>query len=126
MITEAELKAALRKHGGVYALAAHELQCTRQNVWARVTASEELQAYVAEIEEEIIDAAEAVVKDSILKKDKIMTRWYLERKGKHRGYTTRTEHTGKDGAPLPAAPSVQVEIRYVDPSAEPAATEDVI
>ena len=125
MITEAQLKAALRKHGGVYVLAAQELKCTRQNVWARVKDSEELQTYVAEIEEEIIDAAEAVVKDAILKKDRQMTRWYLERKGKHRGYTTRTELTGEGGVPLPAT-SIQVQISYVDPNAEPAATEDVI
>lgn len=117
-ITNAQLMAALRKHAGVYVLAAQELDTSRQNVWQRVNRSPELQAFVAQIEEEVLDAAEAVVKSSILARDKQMTRWYLERKGKGRGWSTRVEHTGANGAPLPAGGagvSVSVSLSYIDP-----------
>jgi len=113
-VSNAQLKAALRKHAGVYVLAAQEIGTTRQNVWARVNNSPDLKAFVAQIEEEVLDAAEAVVKGSILAKDKQMTRWYLERKGKPRGWSTRIEHTGADGAPLPA-PAINVTVTYMDP-----------
>lgn len=124
-ISDAQLRAALKKNAGVYVLAANELGVTRQNVSQRVARSAALRAYVEQIEEEVGDAAEAVIKDAIIQKDRRMARWYAQTKLKHRGYTTRTEHTAADGAPLPA-PSVQVEIRYVDAHAEPAADEDVI
>lgn len=56
-----------------------------------------------------------------------MARWRKDHKLRAEGFRLRLEHTGKDGAPLPAAPSVQVQIVYVDPDAQPGAeTEDVI
>lgn len=117
-ITQAMLKAALRKHAGVYVLAARELGCDRANVCQRVKRSPELQRFVAEIEEEVGDAAVAVIKRAIVGGDKQMARWYASTKLKHLGFTTRTEVTGKDGAPLPAAP-VHVIVEYVDASPEP-------
>lgn len=118
-ITDAMLKAALRKHAGVYVLAAKELGCDRTNVKQRVDRSPELQAYVAAIDEEVGDAAEAVIKRAILDNDRTMARWYADRKLKGRGFTTRVEHTGENGAPLPA-PAVHVTVSYGGPD------EDVI
>lgn len=113
-ITEAQLKAALRKHAGVYAYAARDLGCDRANVKMRVDRSELLQQFLRDLEEEVVDAAEAVVLGQIIKGDQKMARWYLQTKGKHRGYSTRQEHTGAEGAPLPA-PTVNVTIGYVEP-----------
>lgn len=113
-ITIAHLKAALRKHAGVYVLAARELGCDRANVKQRVDNTPELQAWVDEIEQEVLDAAEAVIKNKIVKGDDKTARWYLQMKGKGRGFSTRHEHTGADGAPLPAAPGVNVTITYSD------------
>lgn len=54
-----------------------------------------------ECDEELLDVAEASVVSAIHEgKDMKTVRWYLERKGKERGYVTRQEQTGADGEPL--------------------------
>lgn len=123
-ISEAQFKAALKKHAGICSMAAAELGISRSAVTQRIGNSRALQAFVLEIEETLLDAAEAVIADAILKRDRQTTRWYMERKGKRRGYTTRVEQTGPDGAALPA-PAIKVEITYVDSEPTPE-DEDVI
>lgn len=137
-ITTAALKRALRKHAGVFVLAAQELGCDRTNVAHRVGRSPELQAFVASIDEEIGDIAEAVIKGALLEKQpgtntptkeaKTMARWYGNMKLGSRGYRTRSEITGKDGAPLPIGPAaVHVHVEYIDAPKPAADTEgDVI
>lgn len=113
-ITNKALKAALRKHAGVYVLAARDLGCDRTNVSQRVGRSPELQAYVQQIEDEIGDIAVGVIVDAIVSKKDVKTaKWYAGMKLKDRGFSTRTELSGLDGAPL-ASPSVHIEVRYVD------------
>lgn len=125
-ISNSQLKAALKKNLGVISLAAQELGVTRQAVHGRVNRSPELQAWIADIEETMLDAAEAVIKEAVAKKDRQTTRWFLERKGRSRGWVTRSEVTGADGAPLPAAgPSVKIVLQYVEPKPV-GETEDVI
>lgn len=111
--SDAQLITALKETAGIPVLAAKKLGVTRQAVYARIKNDPVMGQWIEDIGAELIDAAEAVVADAILAKDKGMARWFLERKGKGRGYTTRTEVTGKDGAALPA-PIVNVMIEYVD------------
>lgn len=118
-ITNAMLKAALRKHAGIYALAAKELGCDRTNVKQRVDRSPELTALCAQLDEEIGDVAEAVIKRQLVAGDGRMARWYAERKMKGRGYATRTEVSGPDGGAIPVAQEVVVRIEYVSPKVEP-------
>lgn len=118
-IAEVRLKAALRKHAGVYALAARDLGCDRSNVRHRVDRSPALQEFVAQIEQEVGDAAEAVVKRDILGGSVKTAKWYLTMKHKDRGYTTRTEVSGPDGGAIPVAQEVVVRIEYVSPKVEP-------
>jgi hypothetical protein len=115
-ITEAQLIAALRKHAGVYVLAARELGCDRANVRARVMRSEKLQALIAEIDAEIGDVAEGVIFDALMKKDRNMAKWYAERKLRGRGYVTRQEQVGADGQPLHPAggQALRIIVEYVD------------
>lgn len=128
-----QLKAALRKHAGVYTLAAQELGCDRSNIDQRVRRSVELQEFVAGIEEEIGDAAEAVIKSTIIQQsDKAasrnMAKWYAGMKLSGRGYRARQELTGADGAPIGSVlPPVNIVVQYVDAgSPGPATEEDVI
>lgn len=123
-ISNTELKAALKEAGGILAVAAEKIGTTRQNVHQRVARSPDLQAWIADIEQTLLDAAEAVVFETIVQKGdrkaaRNMAKWVLTMKGKARGWSARVEHTGKDGAPLPAA-TVQVLVTYADPK------EDVI
>jgi hypothetical protein len=115
-ITEAQLIAALRKHAGVYVLAARELGCDRSNVRMRVQRSERLQEVLAEIEAEIGDVAVGVIFDALMKKDRNMAKWYAERKLRHLGFVTRQEQVGADGQPLHPAGSqaLRIIVEYVD------------
>lgn len=121
-ITNAALKRALRKHAGVFVLVARELGCDRSNVAHRVGRSPELQAFVANIEEEVGDIAEGVIKGTLVDASpgnaverKRMARWYAAMKLGPRGYRTRQEVSGLDGAPLPGGPHVTIVVEYVDP-----------
>lgn len=135
-ITEKAIRAALRKHAAIPALVARELGCDRSNITKRISRSPSLQALVAEIEAEVDDMTDGVILDTLGRRDAAgrptkdaqnMARWRKDHKLRAEGLRVRLEHTGKDGSPLPAAPSVQVEIRYFDADAGPAATtEDVI
>lgn len=113
-ITNAQLRAALRKHAGVFSLAARELGCDRSNVDQRVKGSTALQAFCRQIDEEIGDACEAVIFNAIVSGDRAMARWYAPIKMRNRGYVTRTETTGPDGVALPAGPQVHFHVSYVD------------
>jgi len=121
-ITNSALKRALRKHAGVFVLVAQELGCDRSNVAHRVRRSPELQAFVQSIEEEIGDIAEGVIKSTLIDaapgnavERKKMARWYAAMKLGSRGFRTRQEVSGLDGAPLPGGPHVTIVVEYVDP-----------
>lgn len=129
-ITEAALKAALRKHAGIFASAARELGCDRSNVRRRVERSVELQEFVAEIEREADDLAKGIVIDTLGERDlrgkptkeaRNMARWYRDHGLRREGVKLRL--AGSDGGPLPAQ-AVMVTVVYVDPNQK--ADEDVI
>ncbi len=90
-VTDANLELALRKNAGIKSLAANAVGITRQAVQDRVAKSERLQRVLVEIEETTMDMAEGVILSGIRAKDKQTARWYAERKGKGRGYASKTE-----------------------------------
>lgn len=91
-------------------MAAAELGITRQSVHERVRNSERLQAARIDIDETILDVAEGVMWQGILDKDLPTTRWLLDRKGRRRGYSPKTEIGGIDGGPIVvAAPMVELD-----------------
>lgn len=112
-ITDKALIASLKKNAGVFVMVARELGCDRSNVARRVARSDKLKRIVQEIEDEVGDIAVGVIVEALTKKDRQMARWYAGTKLKDRGFSARTELTGKDGAPLPA-PAVTVLVEYVD------------
>ena len=79
-VSDAMLKAALRAYAGNLSQAAKACRLSRQSVWERVRRSPELQAFIAEIEQEVGDLAQSNVVEAIKAGDAIMTRWYLERR----------------------------------------------
>lgn len=131
-ITLTQLKAALKSAAGIPAVAAEKLGTSRQNVSQRIAASKELQAFIAEIDQAILDQAQAVVTMAMQErqpgsakptKEAIATsKWWLERRGRDRGFSTRTELANPDGSPL-APPEVHFHLSYVD--AKPG-EEDVV
>lgn len=96
-IPEAKIIGALRKWGGIKALAAKELKTTRQNINGRVNRSPKIQEALSEIEEENLDIGEGHLIKALRNGDKDTVRYYLDRKGKKRGYGNRVD-VGVDDA----------------------------
>lgn len=111
-ISLARCKAALRKHAGVFSLAALELGVSRQAIYQRVQRSPELQRVVQDIEETLLDAVDAGIADLIInKRDPATIRWYADRKGRGRGYGTG----GAAGERASLSQPIEVIITYVEP-----------
>jgi predicted transcriptional regulator len=85
-ITESRLIGALRKYGGLPALAAKELGITRQAVHQRIKNSEGIRAALAEIEDENLDVGIGHLIKKVRAGDMRAIQFYLDRKGRKRGY----------------------------------------
>lgn len=123
-VSNAQIKAALKKNAGVFSFAADELGVTRQAVSQRVARSPELQAWVRDIEERLLDVAEGGVAKKLIAGDGSTQRWYLELKGKARGYVRRQEVSNPDGSPLQPA-AISISVTYIG-AAKPEAEEEVL
>ena len=108
IITEAQFLEAIAKTGGNYSLMAEQLKCTRQNVSKRINDSAVLIEAVQEATNRITEISIAIVVDNIVnKKNLAVAQWWLERKGKHLGFTRQLEHAGVGGAPIQHAVTEQ-------------------
>lgn len=85
-ISEARLEGALRKHAGIYSLAAQELGCTRQNVQIRVTSSEYLKGVCKECDDRLKDIGRGQIVKLLSKGEPATVRWYADRKLREDGY----------------------------------------
>lgn len=67
-----------------------------------------------EVQEANCDVAEEVIMSALRSPDEKtridVAKFYLKTKGKHRGYTERSEITGKDGTPIEIEPIVGINI----------------
>lgn len=89
--SEAECIAALRATAGKVAQAAQKLGITRQSLHIRIERSPAIRAAIKEMDETLLDAAEGNVAKAIVSDGDVMTsRWYLQQKGKERGYGVLT------------------------------------
>lgn len=112
-ITKAEK--ALREHNGIVLKAAEACGVTRKTFYRFMEKHPHLQEVREEVDETLLDVAEAHVITDLHAGERKTIRWYLDRKGKDRGYTTRQEQTGRDGGPLEFG---EVERVIVDPDEE--------
>lgn len=97
-VTKAEK--ALREHRGILSKAAEACGVSRKYFYKFMEDYPELEEVRAEASDELLDIAEANVVQELERGEMKTTRWFLDRKGKDRGYTTRQEQTGRDGEPL--------------------------
>lgn len=91
---------ALESVGGIMTAAAHKLGVNRSTLYRFMDEHPDLKAYRADIEEQTKDMAEGKIFMAIRKGEMDTVRWYADRKMRDRGYGHRSEHTGKNGAPL--------------------------
>ncbi|OHV87921.1 hypothetical protein ORS3428_03850 [Mesorhizobium sp. ORS 3428] len=91
---------ALRAHAGIKTAAAAALKVGKTTLYAFLKAHPNVMEAAADVDEEILDIAESQVVKAIREGDLPTVRWFLELKGKDRGYVRRVENTGKDGGPI--------------------------
>lgn len=91
---------ALMKHHGVLSQAAEACGCSRRALYVFIEKNPELEEVRAEARDGIMDVAENHIHTAVKIGDMKTVRWFAERMGKDRGYVTRVEETGKDGAPM--------------------------
>lgn len=117
-VSEEHMIVALRKAGGVMSQAAKMLRVSRVTVYRHVSRKPELQALIAELQEEAIDFAETqlqrLVKDRKHKGHPQAVFFTLKTLGKKRGYAERHELTGPAEGDKSATPLV-VYLPKLDP-----------
>ncbi|RUV37428.1 helix-turn-helix domain-containing protein [Mesorhizobium sp. M7A.F.Ca.MR.148.00.0.0] len=95
--------AMLRQCGGIKTVAAERLNVGRTTLYAFLNEHPEIQEADSQISEELLDVAEGQVVIALRSGDMQTVRWYLELKGKDRGFVRRVETTGKNGGPVETA-----------------------
>ena len=108
--TPDEVKAALEKSGGVMSLAAKGLGCSRRTVYRTVQRYPELRETIRDIEEDALDDAELGLRELIAQRDGASIRFFLQTKGKHRGYARSVELEGL-GIVSPGEPDEEIAAR---------------
>jgi hypothetical protein len=100
-LREPDVIRALAANHGLLVQSAMALGCSRQALSNFVKKRPHLNKFRDEQTEIVLDVAESNVISGIYSGDEKYTRWFLDRKGKGRGYVTRSEMSGPDGQPVP-------------------------
>ena len=109
-LSVARAKQALEQAGAIRTIAAKKLAVHRSTLCSFMNKHPSLQAFANEIEEDLKDDAENQVVLAIRAGDMPTVRWYLETKGKDRGYVRRVESTGADGGPIETLPKMDLSV----------------
>lgn len=96
----ARVIAILRHCAGIKSAAAEKLNVSRQTLYTFLEEHPEVQDELDSVDEELKDIAEAAIVKALQASDMQTVRWYMELKGKDRGYVRRVENTGKDGGAI--------------------------
>ena len=107
-LTVKRVKAALQGAAGIRAVAARNLGVDRSTLYRFICQHPGLTEELEDIEEELKDLAEGKILQLIRAGDGQTVRWYMEMKGKDRGYTRRVENVGRDGGPIETTTTVDL------------------
>lgn len=98
--TAAQMAHAIRTSRGILAAAARSLGCERETVVNYCKRYPTVQAAYDEQREVLVDIAESQLIKQVDAGTEWGVKWVLATLGKDRGYVTRQENTGKDGAAI--------------------------
>lgn len=79
---------------------AEALRVSRQTVYAYAQRWPEVQAALADKRSELVDLAERALRQALVTGQPWAVSMVLRTLGKDQGYSTRQEHTGRDGGPI--------------------------
>lgn len=91
---------AIPGSGGIISVIANRVGCAWHTAQKYILQYPTVQAAYADETESIVDLAESTVFKAIRDGDVGAAKWYLQTKGKQRGYTERHEVTGAEGGPV--------------------------
>lgn len=97
IFSNAQFLAALPKSGGIWTTIAQRVGCNRHTAEKRILANPTLKQAWKDECEAVGDIAESKLIEAIEAGDLAAIKFYLSTKAKNRGYSERTEITGKDG-----------------------------
>lgn len=100
----AQVAEALRRTAGLASAAAEVLRCDPSTIRGYMRRHPQLRQIAEETVETMMDLAESKLYAAINGGDDWAVKFYLETKGKGRGYTRRTELTGNAGGPIDVTP----------------------
>lgn len=95
-----EVITAIEKASGIIKNAAKLLGCSRQTVYNYINNYATVKQAYDDANENMVDYVESKLIEQISVGNTTAIIFYLKTKGKHRGYTERTEHTGADGGAM--------------------------
>lgn len=101
---------AIEGTGGIISQIAEKLQCSRQTVYTYINKYPEVKSAYDDEKEMILDACEEGLFDKIYGHEFEAIKYYLERKGKSRGYGGQDQFGKGQEDEIPAA----IEIRVVN------------
>lgn len=93
-ITKDRLLKLIEKHGGIHAEIAKDAKLTRQCVWKRINADDELKAACKQAREHLLDECESGLRKAIRSGKGWAIKFYLLAHGKERGYTRQINVSG--------------------------------
>lgn len=99
-MSEFDVAVALLAFEGNLSLVSKALKRSRTSVEGFIIRTQLLKDLTLELEAHFLDLVETLHKNAALKGDLPTQRFFLSTKGKDRGYVSRAENTGKDGAPM--------------------------
>jgi len=95
-----DVAAAIYKTGGIFAHMAYLLGRRRNRIREYVISNPDLMDMMEEVRDSAIDVIEDNVINQAVKGDAQQGRFILQTLGKDRGYSSRSETTGRDGGPI--------------------------
>lgn len=90
-VSDRQIEAALLKAGGIVLYAAETLGIHRNTIHLRMNSNPKLRQIVNDVIEDNLDRCEKWIATYIIEGDKDMIRFYLNNKGKARGYSPRVD-----------------------------------
>ncbi|RWQ83454.1 MAG: hypothetical protein EOS85_11550 [Mesorhizobium sp.] len=99
-LTVESVTEALKWSGGLVTAASRKLGCHTTTLYSFMNENPALKAVREEISEALVDLAENTLYRAIREGDLKAVMFFLDRRGRHRGYGWKAEVTGRDGAPV--------------------------
>lgn len=114
LLTERDLptvRSAILSAAGLKTATAEKLGVSSATLYRYIARFPELNAVFEEVNERMLDLAEGNIVKALQAGDKRVSRWFLETRGKHRGYTRQFNL-----APAGASPGEEMEVTTIDTS----------